>query len=71
MQFETLDISLQDEFDKFLAERGIDSTLAFFVPEYAEYKEQKVRLAPLGLPAPIWAGVDADGRVFCRSTSAG
>ncbi|RPD54977.1 mitochondrial glyco protein [Lentinus tigrinus ALCF2SS1-7] len=40
-QFETLDISLQDEFDKFLAERGIDSNLAYFVPEYAEYKEQK------------------------------
>ncbi|TFK81416.1 mitochondrial glyco protein [Polyporus arcularius HHB13444] len=40
-QFDTLDISLQDEFDKFLAERGIDSTLAFWVPQYAEYKEQK------------------------------
>ena len=41
-QFDTLDISLQDEFDKFLQERGINQTLAYFVPEYAEYKEQKV-----------------------------
>ncbi|TBU25472.1 mitochondrial glyco protein [Dichomitus squalens] len=40
-QFDTLDISLQDEFDKFLQERGINQTLAYFVPEYAEHKEQK------------------------------
>ncbi|KAI0363674.1 mitochondrial glycoprotein [Pilatotrama ljubarskyi] len=40
-QFDTLDISLQDEFDKFLQERGINQTLAYFVPEYSEYKEQK------------------------------
>ena len=42
-QFDTLDISVQDEFDKFLEERGINESLAFFVPDYAEYKEQKVR----------------------------
>lgn len=42
MQFDTLDVSLQDEFDKFLQERGINQTLAYFVPEYSEYKEQKV-----------------------------
>ncbi|KAI8974846.1 mitochondrial glycoprotein [Trametes punicea] len=40
-QFDTLDISLQDEFDKFLQERGINQSLAYFVPEYAEYKEQR------------------------------
>ncbi|KAI0641342.1 mitochondrial glycoprotein [Trametes meyenii] len=40
-QFDTLDVSLQDEFDKFLQERGINQTLAYFVPEYAEHKEQK------------------------------
>ncbi|KAL7277135.1 hypothetical protein ACG7TL_008980 [Trametes sanguinea] len=40
-QFDTLDVSLQDEFDKFLQERGINQSLAYFVPEYAEYKEQK------------------------------
>ena len=43
-QFDTLDVSLQDEFDKFLQERGINQTLAYFVPEYSEYKEQKVCL---------------------------
>lgn len=42
-QFETLDISLQDEFEKFLQERGISENLAFFIPEYAQHKEQKVR----------------------------
>lgn len=43
-QFETLDLGLQEEFDKFLQERGINDSLAFFVPEYAQHKEQKVRL---------------------------
>jgi hypothetical protein len=41
-QFETLDLSFQEEFEKFLQERGINESLAFFVPEYAQYKEQKV-----------------------------
>ena len=41
-QFETLDLSLQEEFEKFLQERGINENLEFFVPEYAQYKEQKV-----------------------------
>ncbi|KAI0754194.1 mitochondrial glycoprotein [Daedaleopsis nitida] len=40
-QFDTLDITLQDEFDKFLQERGINQTFAYFIPEYAEHKEQK------------------------------
>ncbi|CCM05829.1 uncharacterized protein FIBRA_08065 [Fibroporia radiculosa] len=42
-QFDTLDVSVQEEFEKFLQERGINEALASFVPEYAEYKEQKVR----------------------------
>lgn len=42
-QFETLDLGLQEEFEKFLQERGINDSLAFFVPEYAQHKEQKVR----------------------------
>lgn len=49
-QFDTLDVSVQDEFDKFLEERGINESLAFFVPEYAEFKEQKVRTRFDGLP---------------------
>ncbi|KAJ3813252.1 mitochondrial glycoprotein [Lentinula aff. lateritia] len=40
-QFDTLDIGLQEEFDKFLQERGVDQTLALFIPEYAEHKEQR------------------------------
>jgi len=40
-QFDTLDISLQEEFQKYLQERGINESLALFIPEYAEYKEQK------------------------------
>lgn len=44
-QFDHLDVNVQEEFDEFLAERGIDQNLAMFLPEYAEYKEQKVRAA--------------------------
>ncbi|KAI0703758.1 regulatory protein suaprga1 [Cytidiella melzeri] len=40
-QFDTLDVSVQEEFEKFLTERGINDSLAVFIPEYAEYKEQK------------------------------
>jgi len=40
-QFETLDLNLQEEFERFFQERGINESLAFFVPEYAQYKEQK------------------------------
>ncbi|THH14248.1 hypothetical protein EW146_g6060 [Bondarzewia mesenterica] len=47
-QFDTLDVGVQDEFDKFLQERGINESLAFFVPEYAEHKEQKEYVKWLG-----------------------
>ncbi|KAJ6562590.1 mitochondrial glycoprotein [Mycena capillaripes] len=39
--FETLDIALQEHFENFLHERGIDEELAAFVPEYAQWKEQR------------------------------
>ncbi|KAJ3478942.1 hypothetical protein NLI96_g9402 [Meripilus lineatus] len=52
-QFDTLDMGVQDEFEKFLAERGINETLALFVPEYAEYKEQKVSIPALLVHSPI------------------
>jgi hypothetical protein len=42
-QFDTLDVAVQEEFEKFLAERGIDESLALFIPEFAEFKEHKVR----------------------------
>ncbi|KAF8196107.1 regulatory protein suaprga1 [Pholiota molesta] len=40
-QFETLDVAVQDAFDAFIAERGINDSVAFFIPEYAAYKEQQ------------------------------
>ncbi|THV04698.1 mitochondrial glyco protein [Dendrothele bispora CBS 962.96] len=39
-QFETLDIGLQEELEKFLQERGVNESVALFIPEYAEWKEQ-------------------------------
>jgi complement component 1 Q subcomponent-binding protein len=42
-QFDTLDVTVQEEFEKFLQERGINENLAMLIPEYSEYKEQKVR----------------------------
>ncbi|KAF7319096.1 F-box domain-containing protein [Mycena chlorophos] len=40
-EFNTLDVSLQEQFEKFLEERDIGEGLAFFIPDYAHYKEQK------------------------------
>lgn len=40
-QFETLDDNLQGQFMQFLLERGIDTNMALFIPNYAEYKEQR------------------------------
>ncbi|KAM6503220.1 Mitochondrial glycoprotein [Amanita muscaria] len=40
-QFDTLDATVQEEFEKYLQERGINESLALFIPEYAEYKEQQ------------------------------
>jgi complement component 1 Q subcomponent-binding protein len=40
-QFETLDVGVQEEFEKFLQERGINESVALFIPEYAEHKEQQ------------------------------
>lgn len=43
LKFDNLDINVQEEFESFLRERGISEGLALFIPEYAEYKEQKVK----------------------------
>ncbi|KAK2461143.1 hypothetical protein APHAL10511_006670 [Amanita phalloides] len=40
-QFDTLDAGVQEEFEKFLQERGINESLALFIPEYSSYKEQQ------------------------------
>ena len=41
--FDNLDVAVQEEFEKFMQERGFNENLAMFIPEYAEFKEQKVR----------------------------
>lgn len=40
-QFDNLDEAVQAEFETFLEERGINSSLALLIPDLAEHKEQK------------------------------
>ncbi|KAF7330990.1 F-box domain-containing protein [Mycena venus] len=40
-EFTTLDVAVQEQFEKFLEERDIGESTAFFIPEYAQYKEQR------------------------------
>ncbi|KAI8379780.1 mitochondrial glycoprotein [Radiomyces spectabilis] len=40
-QFAELDENLQNLFERYLEERGINAALASFLPDYIEYKEQK------------------------------
>jgi len=40
-QYDRLEIGLQERFDEYLQERGVSEELALFIPEYAEFKEQK------------------------------
>ncbi|CAG8670665.1 16704_t:CDS:2 [Funneliformis mosseae] len=40
-QFETLDNDVQVLFEKYLEERGVNTAVAVFIPNYVEYKEQK------------------------------
>jgi len=47
-QFETLDIGVQEEFIRYLQERGINDDLASFIPELIEQKEQKEYVKWLG-----------------------
>jgi len=47
-QFDTLDVALQDEIDAFLQERGVNDPVAHFIPQYAEFKEQKEYVTWLG-----------------------
>ncbi|BGP39560.1 Mitochondrial acidic protein mam33 [Rhodotorula kratochvilovae] len=39
--FDNLDEGVQSEFEAYLEERGINSALALFIPDLAEWKEQK------------------------------
>ncbi|KAF8156033.1 mitochondrial glycoprotein [Crassisporium funariophilum] len=47
-QFDTLDVAVQDEFERYLQERGINETVATFIPEYAAHKEQQEYVKWLG-----------------------
>jgi len=38
--FDQLDPAVQEAFEKYFEERGIDESLAMFIPEFAEHKEQ-------------------------------
>jgi complement component 1 Q subcomponent-binding protein len=40
-QFEQLDAGVQESFERYLEERGIGPTLAMFIPDYVEFKEQQ------------------------------
>jgi len=40
-QYDRLEVGLQERFDEYLQERGVGEELALFIPEYAEFKEQK------------------------------
>jgi len=47
-EFETLDSGVQDEFEKYLQERGINTSVASFIPQYAAHKEQHEYVKWLG-----------------------
>lgn len=47
-QFGTLDEDLQLLLEKYLQERGINTRMALFIPDYIDYKEQKEYLRWLG-----------------------
>jgi complement component 1 Q subcomponent-binding protein, mitochondrial len=53
MQFETLDVQVQEEFTRYLQERGINDDLALFIPELIEHKEQKVCKSLVNRRLPI------------------
>ncbi|SJX66477.1 probable Mrb1-Mitochondrial p32 Family Protein [Sporisorium reilianum f. sp. reilianum] len=40
-QFDTLDEAVQTQWHQFWLERGVDANMALFIPNYAEYKEQR------------------------------
>jgi complement component 1 Q subcomponent-binding protein len=40
-QFDSLDVAVQEEFEKWLHERGVNESLATFIWEFSEYREQK------------------------------
>lgn len=69
-QFPTLDDGLQEQFQAFLDERGINDDLAMFIPMFAEYKEQKGKCdeftsSPAAPSVSNWT-INADASLFLR-----
>ena len=56
-EFANLDEDLQVLFERYLDERGINTALALFVPDYIEYKEQKEYLRWLESTSRNYPGV--------------
>lgn len=67
-QFDTLDVAVQDEFENFLRERGVNEAVAQFIPQFAEFKEQKV--GDTSSPA-IQACIDSLYTGICQVVAAG
>jgi complement component 1 Q subcomponent-binding protein len=69
-QFANLDEDLQVLLERFLEERGVDTRLALFVPEYIEWKEQReyVRWLESKLPSSTTRhGLDANQFIDVKS----
>lgn len=66
MQFDHLDVGVQEAFEKYLDERDVGAALAGFIPEFAEWKEQKVPSALLCHICSV-----ANMFSFFRSTASG
>jgi hypothetical protein len=60
-QFESLDAALNEAFEAYLRERGVDGALAGFVPRYALWKEQRV--SAVCVLSLVWRA-KGGGRVF-------
>lgn len=68
--FGNLDEDLQLLFERYLEERGINTTLALFVPEYIDFKEQREYLSWLnGESFLIWS-CSHDANKLCQASRA-
>jgi hypothetical protein len=61
---------VQELFERYLEERGVNSALALFVPEYAEHKEQKVSVF-VPLPSSALPTLSIHVPIYSRNTLSG
>lgn len=62
LKFDHLDVNVQEAFEAYLDERGIGASLAAFIPDFAEWKEQQVSRivnypCPTGLQVNVAPGI--------------